>query len=48
MVNLAINDYHNNKIKIHNGIISLSTSKREDFATVMDAEMHSFPDHEQR
>ncbi|MHA1185868.1 MAG: hypothetical protein ACTSXA_03180 [Candidatus Heimdallarchaeota archaeon] len=46
MVNLAINDYHNNKIKITKGIISISTSKRGELATVMDAEMHSFTDHE--
>ncbi|MHA1126280.1 MAG: hypothetical protein ACTSQX_11705 [Candidatus Heimdallarchaeota archaeon] len=46
MVNLAINDYYWKKLIITKGIISLSTSKRGDLATVMDAEMHSFPDHE--
>jgi len=46
MVNLAINDYYWKKLIITKGIISLSTSKRDDLATVMGAEMHSFPDHE--
>ncbi len=46
MVNLAINDYYDNKLKINKGIISLSASRREELNTAMDAEMHSFTDHD--
>ena len=41
MVNLAINDFYHKKLQICEGIISLSTSRREELTTVMDAEMHS-------
>ncbi|MHA1307082.1 MAG: hypothetical protein ACTSO7_18515 [Candidatus Heimdallarchaeota archaeon] len=41
MVNLAINDYYDKKLKIREGIISISAGKREELATVIDAEMHS-------
>jgi len=46
MVNLAINDFCNSKLKVTKGIISLSASEREELNTATDAEMHSFPDHE--
>jgi hypothetical protein len=46
MVNLAINDYYNKRLKISNGNISLSASKREVLATAMGAEMHSLSDHD--
>ena len=45
MVNLAINDYYNEKLKITKGIISLSASNGEELFTATDAEMHSFTDH---
>ncbi|MHA1185603.1 MAG: hypothetical protein ACTSSK_01820 [Candidatus Heimdallarchaeota archaeon] len=41
MVNLAINDYYDKKLKIEEGIISISASKREELSAVKDAEMHS-------
>ncbi|NHK30762.1 MAG: hypothetical protein FK730_05385 [Asgard group archaeon] len=46
MVNLAINDYYNKRLKISNGNISLSASNRDALATAMDAEMHSLSDHD--
>ncbi len=46
MVNLAINDYYNQKLIITNGNISMSVSEREELDTTMDAEMHSFTDHD--
>ncbi len=46
MVNLAINDFYNGKLVIHNEIISLSASRREELDTAMDAEMLSFTDHD--
>jgi len=46
MVNLAINDYYDGKLKISKGKISLSASKRGELVTAMDAETHSFPNHD--
>ena len=46
MVNIAINDYYSNKLKICKGIISISVSVREELDTIKDAEMHSFTDHD--
>ncbi len=46
MVNLAINDYYDGRLIMENGNISLSASKREELDTAMDAEMHSFADHD--
>ena len=46
MVNLALNNYYDGKIEIKSGIISLSASERDTLNTAMDAEMHSFTDHD--
>ena len=46
MLNLAINDYYDKKLKITNGTISLSASGREELETAKDAEKRSFPDHD--
>jgi hypothetical protein len=48
MVNLEINDYYSKRIKVRNGIISLSTSNRDALVIVTDAETHTFSDHEHR
>ncbi|MHA1124881.1 MAG: hypothetical protein ACTSO7_06535 [Candidatus Heimdallarchaeota archaeon] len=46
MVNLTVNDYYDKKLTITKGKISLSASGRDELKTAMDAEMHSFTDHD--
>lgn len=46
MVNIAINDYYSKRLKVNKGNISLSASVRGKLDTAMDAERHSFTDHD--
>ncbi len=44
MLNLAINDSYNKRLKITKRIISLSVSNREELDTINDVEMYSITD----